>query len=107
LYDIVVCDRTCLDTLVYGLAYEIALPGEYFSLALNHLNTFDHIFFIRPNSYKDSIINDNFRDTNVEMRNTVDKEFERVLKLWGGHYTEIKAKDVVQFDYIKAIYKND
>lgn len=105
LYDQIVCDRSCLDTLIYGIVYKVKLPGEYFSLALNHLNSFSHVFFVRPDS--DFIVNDNFRDTNLEIRNQVDEEFERMLALWGGKYTTITTKDVFKFDYIKHLGLNN
>lgn len=89
LYDVLVCDRTAIDTLVYGLVYKIQLPPEYFTLALRHLDTFTEINFYRPLDKDINIINDGFRDTDKEMRDQVDQEFERVLKLWGGKYNEI------------------
>lgn len=101
LYDMVVCDRTALDTLVYGLVYKISLPPEYFSLAINHLNSFTHIYFVRPDNTSSNIVNDGFRDTDIEIRNLVDQEFERLLKLWGGKYTEVKTSEIFDFPYIQ------
>lgn len=99
LYDIIVCDRTALDTLVYGLMYGITLPPEYFSLALNHLNTFTHIYFIRPDLENATLVNDGFRDTDIKMRDLIDIEFERFLKMWGGKYTEVRTSEVFTFSY--------
>lgn len=107
IYDIVVCDRSAIDTLVYGLVYNIELPSEYFSLAMNHLNTCKHVYFIRPDDYSSPLANDGYRDTDINMRNEVDKQFERMLKLWGGPYTEVRAKDVYKFDYIQHIKELD
>jgi len=106
LYDVVICDRSAVDTLIYGLVYNLKLPSEYFSLAINHLNTFHKIYFVRPDSPGAYIANDNFRDTNIEIRAEVDKEFERLLKLWGGNYTELKTHEIFKFDYIKDIYED-
>lgn len=89
LYDVLVCDRTAIDTLVYGLVYGIQLSPEYFTLAIRHLDTFSEVNFFRPKDKSEEITNDNFRDTNKELRNKVDEEFERILKLWGGKYNEI------------------
>lgn len=102
-YDTIVCDRSALDTLVYGLVYNIELPSEYFSLAMNHLNTCKHVYFIRPDDYSSPLADDGYRDTDINIRNEIDKQFERMLKLWGGPYTEIRAKDVYRFDYIEHI----
>lgn len=98
LHDIVVCDRTALDTLVYGIIYKIPLPPEYFSLAINHLNSFTKLYFVRPDS--DVITDDGFRDTNIQIRNDVDKEFERLLSLWGGKYEILYTKDVFTHKYL-------
>lgn len=98
-YDIIVCDRSAMDTLVYGLVYNITLPSEYFSLAMNHLHTFDHIFFVRPDDNNSEIANDGFRDTDQVIRNEVDKQFERMLNLWGGKYTIVKTKEIFDFPY--------
>lgn len=101
IYDIIVCDRTALDTLVYGLVYGIKLPSEYFSLAINHMSTFHHVFFVRPDKSNMEITNDGFRDTDIDMRNKVDEEFERMLKLWGGRYTEVRTNEIFDFPYIQ------
>ncbi len=105
IYDIIVCDRSAIDTLVYGLVYHIELPSEYFSLAMNHLSTFDHIFFVRPDSLDAHIADDGYRDTNIDIRNEVDKQFERMLKLWGGKYTEVRTADIFTFPYLEALKK--
>lgn len=100
-YDIVVCDRTAIDTLIYGLVFGIKLPPEYFSLAINHLNTFDNIFFIRPSNDSTEIVDDGFRNVDISLRNKVDDEFERMLKLWGGKYTEVRQNEIYDFPYIQ------
>lgn len=103
IYDIVVTDRSAIDTLVYGIVYGIKLPSEYFSLAMNHMNTSDHIYFIRPDAPDMAIANDGYRDTNIDIRNEVDIQFERMLKLWGGEYTEIRSREIYSFDYVTHI----
>lgn len=103
IYDIIVCDRSAIDTLVYGMIYNIKLPPEYFSLAMNHLNTCTHIYFVRPDNEDSELANDGYRDTNKEIRNQVDKQFELMLKLWGGPYTEIRTKDIYTFNYIEHL----
>jgi len=103
IYDIIVCDRSAIDMLVYGLVYNIQLPSEYFSLAMNHLNTCTHVYFVRPDGDDSELVSDGYRDTNKTVRNEVDKQFERMLKLWGGAYTEIKTRDIYTFNYIEHI----
>lgn len=106
MYDVVLCDRSCLDTLVYGLVYKVKLPGEYFSLALNHLNTFKHIFFIRPDKENAYMVDDGFRQLCPDTQMEIDKEFDRFLSLWGGKFTEIRTKDITTFDYL-GMMNND
>lgn len=103
IYDIIVCDRSAIDTLVYGLVYNIQLPSEYFSLAMNHLNTCTHVYFVRPDADDSELAPDGYRDTNKTVRNEVDKQFERMLKLWGGAYTEIRTRDIYTFNYMEHI----
>jgi nicotinamide riboside kinase len=103
IYDILVIDRSALDTLVYGLVYELTLPAEYFSLALNHMSTYDKVFFVRPDTDNDKIADDGFRDTNPKTRMEVDKEFERLLALWGGEYVEVRTSDIFDFNYLKVL----
>lgn len=103
IYDVVVCDRSSVDTLVYGLCHKIRLPAEYFSLAINHLYSFQKIFFVRPDSSESGIANDGYRNTNVVFRNEVDQQFERMLNLWGGQYIEIKTSQVFTFPYLDMI----
>ncbi len=101
IYDIIVCDRAALDTLIYGLCYGIKLPSEYFTLALHHMNTFNHVFFVRPDS--NVVVNDGFRDTNLELRTEVDVQFEKMLKLWGGPYTEVRSSQIYTYPYINKL----
>lgn len=100
IYDIIVCDRTAIDTLVYGLVYGIQFPSEYFSLALNHLSSFECLYFIRPDLKNNLLINDGFRDTDPVMQLKVDEMFERILKLWGGEYVEIRASEALAYNYL-------
>lgn len=101
LYDVVVCDRTALDCLIYGLVYKIPLPPEYFSLAIEHLKSFTHIFFVRPDSTP--IVADGFRDTDVILRNDVDSQFEKLLALWGGNVTTLRTSEVDSFNYLGTL----
>lgn len=103
IYDIIVCDRAAIDTLIYGLTYGIKLPSEYFTLALHHMNTFNHVFFIRPDSSQSELTKDGFRDVDVKQRNEVDAEFEKILKLWGGNYTEVRSAQIYTFPYLEKI----
>lgn len=101
LYDLVVCDRTTLDTLVYGMVYKVKLPPEYFSLALNNLNSFEKIFFVRPKNRDSGLSPDGFRDTNIELRNEVDLQFEKMLHLWGGKFEVVFSDEIFTYNYVK------
>ena len=102
LYDYLIIDRSALDTLVYGLSYGLKLNSEYFSLALNHMNTYDKVFFVRPDHYDSNIANDGFRDTDPIMRAEVDKQFDKMLRLWGGKFIEVRTREIFTFDYTKS-----
>lgn len=106
IYNVVVCDRSALDTLVYGLCYGVKLPSEYFTLALHHMNTFNQVFFVRPDSQQSELANDGFRDTDVKQRNEVDGQFEKILKLWGGSFIEIRTSNIFSFPYLEHINWN-
>jgi nicotinamide riboside kinase len=103
LYNVLICDRSAVDTLVYGLASGVSLPSEYFNVALLNLNKFDHVFFVRPDALDAKIAVDGFRSVDVEFRGKVDMFFEHVLKLWGGKYTEIRTREVFSFDYLNEM----
>jgi AAA domain len=90
IYDVLVCDRTCLDTLVYGLVYGIKLPPSFLAFAIDHLNSFSEIYFYRPKNAEQEILNDGLRDTDKILRLKVDAQFESVFKLWGGTYIEVR-----------------
>lgn len=100
IYDVVVCDRSSLDTLCYGFAYKIKLEPELFSLALNHMNTFDMVFFVRPDG---KAYDDGFRDTNEELRMKVDEVFDGFLHLWGGKWIEIRSSQIFTFPYLEKL----
>lgn len=102
-YDVIVCDRTPTDTVVYGLSYSIPLPTEYFTIALNHLEDYDIVIFIRPDSKGQEVADDGFRDADRAKRDEVDAEFERLLKMCGGKYIEVRTSEVFTFDYLKAL----
>lgn len=102
IYDIVVTDRACVCGLVYAMCYKISLPSEYFSMALNHMHTFDKVFFVRPDK-DDKPYDDGFRDTRLDFRLEVDSEYEKFLGLWGGEYIEMRSSQVFTFPYLEKL----
>lgn len=103
LHDIIITDRTLLDYLVYGVLCGNSLPWEYFLLVKKHLKTFDNIYFVRPDSYDQKIVNDHFRDTDLEFRKKVDKKFKVMLRYGKIDYTEIKSSQILTYDYLKDL----
>jgi hypothetical protein len=103
LYDILVSDRTAFDILVYGLYFNVEIPTEYQELAMSNLNTFTKVIFLRPDNYEQAIIDDGFRFTNIEERNEIDREFERLLILWGGEYIELKTSQIDTYPFNKLL----
>jgi hypothetical protein len=67
------------------------------------MNTFNHVFFIRPDCNQAELTKDGFRDTDVTQRNEVDSQFEKILKLWGGNYTEVRSAQIYTFPYLEKI----
>lgn len=103
LHDITITDRTVLDTLVYAMTYQVPIPAEYYSLAMNHMKNYSSVVFVRPDSPATSITNDGFRDTDLTMRNEIDKMFEKMLSLTGVPIVELRTKDISTFDYLKLV----
>lgn len=106
LHDIIVTDRTLLDYIIYGRVDGIHLSANYKLLAIEHLTTFDKIYFVRPNDAKSNITDDGFRDTNKDYRNQVDSEFNLMLKLHNIKYKELKSSEILSYDYLKDLHES-
>lgn len=101
LHDIIVCDRTTIDFLVYSPS-TISIPTEYEKLAFQNLNTFHQIYFIRPE--KDTkITNDGFRHLNQDFMNKIDNDFQVMLQYLPIVYKEIRTNDILTYDYLKDL----
>jgi thymidylate kinase len=102
LYDIIVTDRSLVDYMIYG-----QLNGNYYGFyddAPLHMFGFNQIYFLRPDHLASAIADDGFRDTNLDFRNKVDKEFSRFFeKNKQLHPVEIKTSEILTYDYLKDL----
>ena len=73
LYDVIICDRTPFDYLIYSKVFGVQLDSTYEQLAIDNLKIFDHIYFIRPDGTP--LANDGFRLTNEREQIKLDKVF--------------------------------
>lgn len=102
LHDIVICDRTTIDPLVYASALSKLPSIEYVDLALGNMDTFDKIYYIRPDNQEQNIVNDGFRFTNKEVRNRIDDTFQSWIELHNlKNVQEIRTSEVFTFNYFK------
>lgn len=95
-HQIVICDRTSIDPLVYGMMFGVKLSDEFTTLAVNNLNTFTKIIYIKPDNTP--IVDDGFRMLDVEDRNKIDLQFNSLLQSWGGSYKVINTSEVETVD---------
>jgi nicotinamide riboside kinase len=91
-HDIVICDRTCLDSFLYA---------EYFCLFHRNINDlkkvalcklayeYDKIFFIRPNI---PLISDGIRSDDLEFQRGIDELFAHYLR--SISYTELTSSEI-------------
>lgn len=84
LYDIVICDRTCFDSIAYGIYMGFEdLTDVMFELALKHLPSYDKIFFklIKNNDY---LFKCEHRDAdNLEYRQNIENILIRLYEKSG------------------------
>ena len=76
-HDIIICDRTSYDSFVYAESLKIYFFEYIEQQAKQHLNSYDKLFFIRPNT---PLLGDGIRSTDLEFQNTVDNLFEKHLE---------------------------
>lgn len=100
-HDIVVCDRTSIDPLIYAQALGVEVPGDYVRIAISNIASFDKVIFVRPVDYAQSIADDGFRHTDLELRNIVDELFEDFLRINVIKHSELSTSDV----YNKGTYE--
>ena len=80
--DIIICDRTAVDPMMYLYAKNGVGCGEYAQklsdLAHSWLGTYDKLIFVRPTDHE--IQPDGFRSTDMKFQKQVDIEFEITLE---------------------------
>lgn len=105
MYDIIIMDRTCLDSILYRDHfvddYDDLPSSDYRDMAIDELLKIDHIFLVKADS--DFIANDNFRDTDINFRNSMEKEFELVLELNEVPYQVITTSQVHSQEFLKDV----
>lgn len=80
-FDILVCDRTVLDTVVYGhYAGFGEFVGEYLYQALSWLDTYDFLYWLQP-AFKP--IDDGFRDPDPAFQDAIDDIFSAWITEFG------------------------
>ncbi len=79
-YEILVCDRTVLDNLAYSryAGFNI-LCDDYFYSALNWLDTYDALYWLRPGK---ELVADGFRDSDPIFQADIDA----IFKEWINKY---------------------
>lgn len=102
LHNIVICDRTTIDPLIYAAELNVHVPNEYVELALYNLDTFDVVFLVRPDTKDQTLVDDGFRDTNIVFRNQIDKRFVSLLKN-RNKVVEIKTSQVFNYNYLQHL----
>ncbi len=101
LHDIIICDRSTLDPLVYAAELSELPRHEYVELALANMDTFNKVFFVRPDSQQQDIANDGFRFTDKEIRNRIDEAFEGwIQSQMIQNVIEVKTSEIFSFDYL-------
>lgn len=79
--EIVICDRTILDPLAYSERAGLGdLVDAYMPAALEWMETYDEIYFLRPNGI---IAADGFRDTDPQFQKEIDAILERYVNAFG------------------------
>ena len=89
-HDIVICDRSSADSIIYGRANGNPLPKYLRCMAYDHLDTYDHIIHLAPSA---PIVNDGFRHTCENYRTLVAEGFKDVF----GEGRKFHKPDYEQF----------
>jgi len=72
--EILICDRTVFDNLVYSKhAGFNNLCDDCFYIALNWLETYDYLYWLRP---KHNLVGDGFREIDSQFQRDIDMLFE-------------------------------
>lgn len=103
IHDIIITDRTLLDYIIYGQVDGIKISDTYKTLAIEHMTTFDKVYFVRPDNLKSTIADDGFRDTNKTYRNQIDQEFETMILKHKISCSELKTNEILTHDYLEFL----
>lgn len=103
LYDIVITDRSTLDFFAYSKFTEFTITETYKNLAINHMHSFNRIYFIRPDNEKSKIVDDGFRDIDKTFRNKIDEQFAELFHFNCFTMKEIKTAEILTYDYLKDL----
>lgn len=98
LYDVIICDRTAFDPLIYAQYFDVEVPTEYTYLAEEHLKSYSHVFQVVSDG-SSTLYSDGFRMTNLADRDNISLYFERMLK--GS--TKVAQSKILSYDYLKHI----
>jgi len=80
-YDILVCDRTVLDTVVYAhYAGFGEFVGAYLYTALSWLDTYDFLYWMQPAFIP---VDDGFRDPDPVFQDAIDNIFSTWINEYG------------------------
>lgn len=77
-HDIVICDRSVLDPLMYARASFNCMVFNLQDFIDDWMQTYDKIYFVYPDMQE--IVADGVRDTNLEFRDKVHYEFQRYMQ---------------------------
>jgi deoxyadenosine/deoxycytidine kinase len=89
--EIVVCDRTAIDSLVYAdVAGFEALVDAYLPAALGWMETYDQIYWFRPMDGR--LVADGKRDVSPEYQARVDKVFNNWIDCYRIDVSEVNRK---------------
>jgi nicotinamide riboside kinase len=91
-YDVIICDRTPLDYVLYGRYYKVGLSSKIESIAYENILEFNKVYFVRPDNTP--MADDGFRFTDIKERNEIDLYFKLILDQMNIIYEEITTKDI-------------
>lgn len=110
-HDVVICDRACLDFMLYGEYFGVEMESWQAHLANSQMIQFDQIILVY--SEEDNIVNDGFRMTDFKQRQEIQQKFMNYLfvtkcsksdQVMGTKFTTpVNSNDIHTFDYTKLI----
>lgn len=91
--DIVLCDRTIVDSFVYSERLGFRDLVRYFDkfVILHWMTTYDHLVWVRPSGKP---ADDGVRDTDLEFQNNIDMLFEKYFNIHNTNRVESVGYDI-------------